>query len=280
MDWLYWNDGEWREEEQRLLSLKDNSFWMGNSVFDGARVVDDLAPDLDLHCERAIVSAERMLMKSKISAEELTQICREGAKKFPKGTPLYVRPMFYAREGFLVPDPDSTECAICIFELPMPFENGMTAAISPFKRPASDMAPTDAKASCHYPNMQRAIVWAKEQGADTALILNPDNTIGEFASANIFIVNKGRILTPEPNGSILNGLTRQRVIGLLKEDGFEVIETKLTAADVYQADEVFCTGNHVKVAPVIRIDQRTYENGEISQRARALYWDFAKTQPL
>lgn len=280
MSWLYWSDGEWSEEERRLLSLKDNSFWMGNAVFDGARVVDGLAPDLDLHCARAIHSAERMLMKPKLSAAELTEICREGARKFPSGTPLYVRPMFFAREGFLVPEPASTECAICIFELPMPFANGMTAAISHYRRPASDMAPTDAKAACHYPNMQRAIVWAKEQGADTAIIRNPDGSIGEFASANIFIVNDGRVLTPEPNGSILAGITRDRVIGLLRGAGVEVLETVLTPTDIYRAEEVFCTGNHVKVAPVIRVDQRTYNIGEISERAKTLYWEFADTQPL
>lgn len=280
MDWLYWNGSEWSVQEEKLLGLKDNSFWMGNSVFDGARVVNGLAPDLDLHCERAIVSAKKMLMQPKLTGEELTMLCREGARKFPRNTPLYIRPMFFATDGFLVPDPDSTKCAICIFELHMPYENGMSAIISPFRRPAPDMAPTDAKASCHYPNMQRAIAWAKERNADTAVVLNPDGSIGEFASANIFVVKSGKVLTPEENGSILAGLTRRRVIKLLRKSGHEVVEQILSAEDIYNADEIFCSGNHVKVAPVTWIDGREYAIGPITKKAKSLYWDFAKTQPL
>ncbi len=280
MDELFWHDGDWRENEERLLTPKDNSFWMGNAVFDGGRAVNGLIPDLDSHCDRAVLSAERMLMRPQITGTELNEICKEGLRRFPTNSTLYVRPMFFARGGFLVPDPDTTECAIAILRVPLPFENGLKAAISPFKRPAPDMAPNDAKSGCHYPNMQRAIVWAQQRGADTAIVLNPNGSIGEFAAANIFIVRKGRVFTPAATGSILPGITRARVIELLRQNGVETIETELSAADVYQADEVFATGNHVKVAPVTQIDQCTFEIGPISKKAKALYWDYAERHTL
>jgi branched-chain amino acid aminotransferase len=277
---LFWHDGDWREKEERLLTPKDNSFWMGNAVFDGGRSVKGLIPDLDRHCNRAVESASRMLMRPKLNGRELTDICKDGLRRFSSDSTLYVRPMFFARGGFLVPDPDTTECAIAILRVPLPFENGLKAAISPFKRPAPDMAPNDAKSGCHYPNMQRAIVWAQQRGADTAIVLNPDGSIGEFAAANIFIVKDDRVYTPAANGSILPGITRARVIDLLRKNGVETIETQFSAADVYQADEVFSTGNHVKVAPVVQIDQRTYEIGPISKKAKALYWDYAEQHTL
>ena len=83
------------------------------------------------------------------------------------------------------------------------------------------------------------------------------------------------MFTPAPNGTFLAGITRARVIGLLRGDGVEVVETTLDYADVAAADEVFSTGNYAKVVPVTRVDGRVLRPGPIAARARALYWDFA-----
>jgi branched-chain amino acid aminotransferase len=83
------------------------------------------------------------------------------------------------------------------------------------------------------------------------------------------------VYTPAPNGTFLNGITRQRVIGLLRGDGVTVVETTLTYQDFLTADEIFSSGNFAKVAPVIRIDDRSLQPGPLFQRARKLYWEFA-----
>jgi len=80
-----------------------------------------------------------------------------------------------------------------------------------------------------------------------------------------------------PNGTFLNGITRQRVIGLLRGDGVSVIETTLRYEDFLKADEIFSSGNFAKVAPVIRIDDRTLDIGPVYGRARRLYWEFARS---
>jgi len=90
----------------------------------------------------------------------------------------------------------------------------------------------------------------------------------------------GVVFTPVPNGTFLNGITRQRVIDLLRGDGVTVIEATLRYDDFKSADEIFSTGNFAKVAPVIRIDDRQLQPGRFYTRARKLYWDFAHAMKL
>jgi branched-chain amino acid aminotransferase len=99
--------------------------------------------------------------------------------------------------------------------------------------------------------------------------------VAEFGNANVFMARDGVVYTPAPNGTFLNGITRQRVMGLLRADGVTVVETILTYADFLRADEIFSSGNFAKVAPVIRIDDRSLQPGPFYGRARKLYWDFA-----
>ncbi len=275
MDSVYWHNGEWSTKHRSILGLSDNSFWMGNSVFDGARAYESVVPDLDKHCERLLRSATYMLMQPSLDAARLSAICREGVALFEPGSELYIRPMFFARGGFIVPDPDTTECAIVIHRAPMPHA-GFSACSAPFRRPCPDMAPTLAKASCLYPLTQQALHYARERGFDNALLCNADGDVVEFSTCNVMIARGSAVYTPVPDGSFLAGITRARVIGLLREAGIEVIEQRLRWNDVLEADEVFSTGNFGKVLPVHRIDDRHYPHGPIAQRARDLYQAFAQ----
>lgn len=161
---IFWHDGTWYENEQpKLLGPMDHSMWMASIAFDGARGFDGLAPDLDLHCRRVIDSSRKMLLEPTLAADEVEDLCRQALRKLPPDLPTYVRPMFYAMRGFVSPEPDSTEFALAVYELPMPEAKGMSCCFSSYRRPARDAAPTDAKASCLYPNMQRA--WSRPAGA-------------------------------------------------------------------------------------------------------------------
>lgn len=274
-DWLYWHDNAWHESEQKLLGLRDHSFWMGNAVFDGARAFSGVTPDLDAHCARAIRSAEAMHLNPKVTAAELTDLCREGVTRFDASDVLYIRPMFFAMGGFLVPDPDTTETAIAIHRLPFPDANGFSAAFTSQRRPRPTMAPTDAKASCLYPNVQRALIEAGRRGFQNAVMLGPEDQVAEFATANIMIVKDGIVRTPVADGTFLAGITRARVIKLLRQDGIVVEELTLSKADVMSANEVFSCGNHGKVVPARRVEDREWSIGPITSRARNLYFEFA-----
>jgi branched-chain amino acid aminotransferase len=278
---IFWHDGRWYEDQQpKLLGPMDHAMWMATLAFDGARAFDGLAPDLDRHCARLIDSTRKMLLEPTLSAGEVLELCREAIRRLPRGVPLYVRPMFYAMRGFVTPEPASTEFALAVYPSPMPEPSGMSVCFSSYRRPARDAAPTDAKAGCLYPNMQRALVEAAARGFDNGITLDASANVAELATANLWIARDGVAITPACNGTFLNGITRQRVIQLLRAAGTEVQETTLTKEDILGADEVFCSGNYGKVLPITKVEDRHYQTGHVYQRARDLYFEFAHTQPV
>jgi branched-chain amino acid aminotransferase len=148
--------------------------------------------------------------------------------------------------------------------------------LSPFRRPTSETAPVEAKAGCLYPNNARALIEARARGFDNCVLCDMLGNVAELGTANLFMVKDGAVFTPAINGTFLAGITRARVIALLRDAGAAVVETTLTYADFQSADEIFSTGNYSKVAPITRIDDRNLQPGPFYRRARALYWEFAR----
>lgn len=278
MDKLAYVDGTWHEGNPSIMGPITQSVWMATAVFDGARAFAGTAPDLDLHCQRLIDSAYVMGLKPMLTAQEIEDIAWEGIAKFPAEAELYIRPMFYAEEGFVIFDPASTRFTLTLLDRPMQKPTGFSATLSRWRRPAPDMAPTEAKAACLYPNAARAIREANAAGFDTAIMLDPNSHVAEFATANLFIVKDGVAHTPAYNRTFLNGVTRRRVMHLLREDGVEVVERSIPFEDVADADEIFSTGNLDKILPATRIGERSLQPGPVTKRARTLYFDWAKSQ--
>jgi len=272
--------GVWRTGNVPLIGSTTQAVWLASIVFDGARAFDGLAPDLDLHAARAIDSARKMGLEPTEQVDEIVSLMREGIRKFPPSTALYVRPMFFGEGGFIIPEPDSARFALVVHELPMPDASGFSACLSTFRRPSPETAVTDAKASALYPNVARALAEARARGFDNAVKLDLNGNVAEFATSNLLMVKDGVVYTPAPNGTFLNGITKQRVVGLLKEDGVDVVETRIVWADLMEADEVFSTGNYGKVVPCVRLEDREVGRGPIGDRARELYFEFAKAHPV
>ena len=278
-----WVDGAWHAGDVKLAGAADHGFWQGNLVFDGARQFDGAAPDLDLHCARVNASARIMVMKPTHSDGELLEIAREGLSRFNGATPVYVRPMYWTRSGdrsIIGGDPDTTVFAMCLEAMPMadPAEmagGGMRVTTTQFRRPMQTMMPTEAKTGALYPNNARMMREAQAKGFDNAVVQDALGNVAELASSNIFIVKDGVIATPMPNGTFLNGITRQRVIQLMRAAGHEVVEKVLTLQDVRDADEAFSTGNANKIVPIIAFDDREYGLGPVGAEVRMRYWDYA-----
>ena len=123
--------------------------------------------------------------------------------------------------------------------------------------------------------------WAsiKQQGKAEVVVLDMQGNVAETATSNIFLAKDGVVKTPVPNGTFLNGITRQRVIKLMRESGIPVEECSLRYEDFEQADEIFMSGNYSKCMPVTRIDNRTLQPGPLFRRARELYMDYAHSKP-
>ncbi len=274
--WTY-IDGDWHEGNVRLMGCMGPASWLGSVVFDGARAFDGATPDLSLHSARAIVSAHKMGLEPTETADEIVGLSLDGVKKFSPGAALYIRPMFFGEEGFLVPEPEGVKFALVVFDLPFPDKEGFTACLSSFRRPSPETAITDAKASCLYPNVARALREAQKKGFDNAVKLDLSGNVAEFASANLFMAKDGVVFTPAPNGTFLDGITKRRVSSLLRDDGVEVIEKRLTWDELMRADEVFNTGNYGKVVGCTKLEDRVLGWGPMTTRARELYFDFANS---
>jgi branched-chain amino acid aminotransferase len=275
--WTFFN-GDWHEDNLPIMGVRTHAAWAASSVFDGARAFEGVTPDLDRHCARINRSAVALGLKPLVSPEVWAELARDGVARFHPRAELYIRPMYWAEQNgplAVPPDPDSTRWCLTIYEAPLPHPEGFSITLSPFRRPTFETMPLEAKAGCLYPNNARALFEARGRGFDNCLLCDMLGNVAELANANIFLARDGVVFTPAPNGTFLNGITRQRVIGLLRSDGIEVVEAALHYHDFLRADEIFSTANHAKIMPIGRIDDRVLPTGPLYRQARSLYWDFA-----
>ena len=275
--WTYF-EGAWHQGNVPIMGPRTHAAWLASTVFDGARAFEGVAPDLDRHCARINQSAINFKLKPVVDSETWLGLAHEGIARFAPNAELYIRPMYWAQSGAgggVLFDAETTNWCLCIYVAPMPQPTGTAITLSPFRRPTAESAPVHAKAACLYPNNSRALIEAQARGFGNCLLLDALGNVAEFGNSNVFMAKDGVVYTPTPNGTFLDGITRQRVIGLFRGDGVTVVETTLQYEDFRGADEIFSSGNFAKVAPVIRIDDRSLQPGPLYSRARKLYWDFA-----
>ncbi|TDX25515.1 branched-chain amino acid aminotransferase [Rhodovulum visakhapatnamense] len=271
--------GTWHRGDIPVMCAADHGSWLGTTVFDGARYFEGIAPDLQAHCDRINRSAEALMITPTIGGGEMAEIVWEGLKTYPADAAVYIRPMYWALEGDslgVAPKPGATGFAICLEEIPMAAPGSATTMTTTrFRRPTLDCAVVNAKAGCLYPNNARMLAEARAKGFGNALVADALGNVAETATANVFIVKDGEFFTPIANGTFLAGLTRKRHISNLTAAGYTVHETVLSFEDVRQADEVFLSGNMMKVTPVKAFDDVQYEHGPLTAKVRELYWDWA-----
>lgn len=273
-----WYEGEWIEGNPNIMGPRSHGMWLGSTVFDGARAFEGVTPDIDLHCERVNNSAKAMGLKALHAGGLIEELVQEGLAKFDKNAELYIRPMYWAEQGgaYAVPPlAESTRFCLCIYDTPMPKPAGFSVMLSSYRRPTLAQAPVNAKAGCLYPNSARALKEAGDAGYDNAIVFDALGNVAELATANIFMGKDGDVHTPASNGTFLAGITRQRVIKLLRDQGLNVHERTLSATDILEADEIFSTGNYSKVMPITKIMDRDLQPGPLYTKTRDAYWQFA-----
>jgi branched-chain amino acid aminotransferase len=271
-------DGDWHEGNVPIMGARTHAAWLGSMVFDGARAFEGVTPDLDLHCARVNNSAVAFHLEPLISVGDWLDLTADGLKRFDRDAELYIRPMYWAETGApggIRHDPDSTRWCLCIYEAALPKPAGSSITLSAYRRPTAECAPVDAKAGCLYPNNARAIIEAQARGFDNCLMRDMLGHVAELGTANVFMAKDGIVYTPAANGTFLNGITRQRVIKLLRDEGVTVIEKSMTYAEFQSAEEIFSSGNYSKLSPVTKIDDLSLPQGPIYRKARELYWAFA-----
>ena len=247
------------------MRAADHGIWQGSSVFDGARWFDGVCPDLAAHCDRVNRSAEALMITPTLSGEEIEAIARDGLRAYD------------AQDGRLCPadvlgagrigagrgaEARRDGFALCLEAVPMPPAGATTTLTrTRFRRPVLEDNVCNAKAGCLYPNNARMLVEAKSKGFGNALAADAMGNVAESATANVFIVKDGVVMTPIANGTFLAGITRSRHMANLRADGVEVREVVMSFEDVAAADEVFLSGNFSKVMPVTAFEDRQYQVG-------------------
>lgn len=272
-------EGRWHDEDVAIMRAADNGSWIGHTVFDGARWFDGRAPDLDKHCARVNRSAEALMITPTVSTEDMVGMVRDGLSAYAPDEPVYIRPMYWAIDGdatAIVPKPNSTGFAICLEAIPMADPlTAVTLGRTRFRRPVLEDNVVNAKAGCLYPNNARMLADVRSRGFNNALVADAMGNVAESATANVFMVRDGVVFTPIGNGTFLEGITRARHISNMRADGMEVVETVLTFSDFEEADEVFLSGNMMKVTPVKGFEDTSYQIGPVTRRVREMYWDWA-----
>ncbi len=243
--------------------------WLGSCVFDGARAFEDVAPDLDRHCQRLVRSAQSFALRMPVSAGELEEIAREGIAKFPKGTALYIRPMAWAESGHVDIDPETTRWSLSVYEAPLPGQSVFPSpvALSPAllriradrrqgRLSLSELRPRHARGA--RPRLrQRRHARCARPCMRTRHRQHHDGQgrRGSHTGAQRHFPGGHH---PQPR------------FRLLRRIGINVHERSLRWQEFLDADEVFSTGNYGKVLPVTRVEDRDLQPGPSSPAPRAL----------
>ncbi len=283
-DIMTWFEGQWHQGDVMIMRAADHGSWLGSTVFDGARFFNGSAPDLLAHCERVNNSARALSLTPSVTAEDMIALIAEGLEAYGPEDAVYIRPMYWGIHGdqtAIVPDSEAVGFAIVLEKIPMaPAETSVTLGRTRFRRPVLDDNVVNAKAGGLYPNNARMLMEVRQRGFHNALVADAMGNVAESATANVFMVKDGEVLTPIANGTFLAGITRARHIAHLKADGMPIRETILSFADFETADEVFLTGNMSKITPVTGFEGKMYHVGPVARKLRDMYWDWAASQTL
>ena len=287
-DGVIWFDGKmvpWREANVHVLT---HTLHYGMGVFEGVRAYEtDKGPAifrLEEHTDRLFNSAKIMNMEIPFSKEEITQAQLDAVRDNNLDS-AYLRPMcFYGSEGMgLRADNLKTHTIVAAWEWGSylgedNMNNGIRIKTSSFTRHHVNISMCKAKANGHYINSMLALQEAITDGYDEALLLDVEGFVAEGSGENIFIVSDGVIYTPDLT-SALNGITRNTIMALANDLGYEVIEKRITRDEVYIADEAFFSGTAAEVTPIRELDNRPIGSGTrgpITEKLQSLYFDIVQ----
>jgi branched-chain amino acid aminotransferase len=226
------------------------------------------------HFERLHASARILLMKLSHTVDELVDLTVELCAQNRYEEHIYIRPLIYkAAEDVgvrLAGVPDAFAIAALPFGKYFDVEMGLRACVSSWRRIDDTVAPARAKITGAYINSALAKSEAQLNGFDEAILLSQDGHVAEGSAANLFLVKKGTLYTPDPAQNVLEGITRRTIVDLAKTLGIRVIERALDRSELYGADEVFLTGTAAGITFINSIDHRPIGNGTMGPIARDL----------
>ena len=270
-------DGKWTPAGEATVSVLDHGLLYGDGVFEGIRVYGGVPFLLDEHLDRLAASARAIVLDLPAGRAEMAALCREAAQRAGLDDG-YLRLVVTRGAGALGVSPHTcARASLIVIAAPLTlypperYRDGVRLVTSSLRRSASDALPPQIK-SLNYLTSVLASIEARRQGADEAVLLNAQGLIAECTADNLFLVSGGRVLTPAVASGALAGITRALVSRLLNEQGIECVESPLTPADAWTADELFLTGTGAEIVPVCEIDGRPLPLARpVTERVRAAF---------
>jgi len=274
-------EGKFVPIEEANINIQTNSFHYGTSIFEGIRAYWNEKKQqlyglfLKEHYERMLLNCKILNLNVGKSAEELAEITVELLRKCNHREDTYIRPIAYFADLKISPKLIGYRTELAIYTVPLgnylDLSRGLKAKTSSWHRINDSMIPARCKVAGAYVNSAFAKTEALLNGYDEAIMLNPDGTVAEGSGENIFMVRNGKLITTPSSSNILEGITRNAVIEIAKNElGIEVEERPILRSELYVADEVFYTGTAAQVAPVVQIDHVVIGNGEVGKVTKAL----------
>jgi len=278
--------GEYVPMREARVGILTHALHYGTGVFEGIRAHWDEAQQ-ELFAMRPLEHYERwrqncgiLRIDVPLSPEELCEITLELMRRNALKTNVYVRPLAYKCAERVGVSPDDQD-AFAVVALPfgdyLRSDRGIHAGVSSWRRIEDNAIPARAKICGAYVNSALASDEARHCGFDEAIFLNESGHVAEGATCNIFMVRKGKLITPPVTENVLEGITRDSVMELAQQElGLPVVERAIDRSELYVCDELFFTGTAVGIAPVVRVDHRSVKDGatgKVTRALRQLYFD-------
>jgi branched-chain amino acid aminotransferase len=274
------------------ISIKNHSFLYGTSLFEGIRGYWNEASSsisifrMQAHYERILANSRIFFMEPEASLETLMNLTTELVQKNAPRQDFYIRFTLFKNGTSIGPYLEKVKTDFCIWTHPLgnyvEIADGLHVTLSSWRRVGDNAIPPCAKAGGAYMNTAIMITDAKKKGFDEVISLTEAGHVSEGSAMNVFLVRQGKLVTPAATENILEGITRDSIITLAKEElGLEVEERIVGRTELYRAEEIFFTGTAAQVAPVTRIDHRPVGDGsvgKITRAVQALYFDVAKNK--
>lgn len=277
--WI-WKDGEFIRWQDATLHVMAHVVHYGSSVFEGIRCYS--TPEgpsifrLQEHVSRFFDSALTYRMDLSFSREKMAAAChdlvsRNGLEE------CYIRPISFRGVGAIGLDPKPSPVETYVICWPWgaylgaeALEEGVDTCVSTWNRPAPNTFPAMAKAGGHYMNSQLMKMEAAMNGFSEAIALGTDGLVSEGSGQNLFLVKDGVLSTPQPDGSLLLGITRDSIITLARDEGIEVREEPIARERLYTADELFFTGTAAELTPIRSVDRSPVNGGKVGPLTQRL----------
>ncbi|RJP23086.1 MAG: branched-chain amino acid transaminase [Candidatus Abyssobacteria bacterium SURF_5] len=285
-------EGNFVPIEDAKVSIMTHTFNYGTGVFEGIRGYWNGNESqlyifkLQKHYQRMFKNFNLFRIRLPLSIEETCRITVELARMNEFRQDMYIRPIAYKSSYELGPRIDDLKDEFTVFNIKLgdylDTARGLSVMVSSWRRVPDNCIPARSKATGIYINSALASTEAKENGFDEAIMLAQDGFVSEGSAMNLFMVRDGELITTPVTSDILEGVTRDTIIQLAREQmGIETVIRPIGRTELYLADELFFCGTGAQVAPVTAVDRRAIGNGnpgELTLKLQALYFDMVQNR--